>query len=122
MEQPKKIKIDDVEYVRADELPAVESPEGLRLCIIRTYSAGVFFGWVNYDAENTYSSVVLINSRRIHLWNGAFTLSAVAIDGISDDSRLSRIVPEQKVNRVIEMIPVSVRAGKQLRNFPVHGE
>ena len=42
-----------------------------RVCMVRTYSAGVFIGTV---AERDGKEVTLTNARRIWYWDGAATL------------------------------------------------
>lgn len=85
-------------------------------CIIRTYAAGVFFGEV---AEREGQELVLKNARRIWSWSGAFTLSAVAQDGIKS-GKLSRVEPEKLVLQVIEISPCSDEAIKQFEEAAAH--
>ena len=80
-------------------------------CIIRTYSAGVFFGT---PVAREGQDVVLKDARRIWSWSGAFTLSAVAQNGIKD-GRLSCVEPTKLVLQVIEITPCSESAAKQFR-------
>ena len=85
MSEPKTIKIDDVEYVRADSLnkPA-EKVDGMEYCIVRTYSAGVFAGYLK---SRKGKEAVLINSRGIWKWTGACGLSQLAKDGTASPKR-----------------------------------
>jgi len=104
--------IDGVKYVRSDEKSNVNLKDGLTLCIVRTYSAGVFIAWVDYDSCDFFNCK-LTDAIRIWKWAGAFTLSELAVNGTSEPSscRFSEVVvSEQKVNRVIEMIPVTDKA------------
>ena len=72
--------------------------------IIRTYSAGVFFGLLSEKAGN---EVILKNARRMWQWKAAksISLSGCAIYGISNDE--SRIAPavESIWLEAIEIIP-----------------
>lgn len=54
--------------------------------IIRTYSAGVHFG---YLARRDGKEVDLVKSRRIWRWHGANTLSEIALHGL--DEKASRV-------------------------------
>ena len=45
--------------------------EGMKYCIVRTYSAGVFAGYIEYRKDQ---EVVLREARRIWYWEGAATL------------------------------------------------
>lgn len=58
----------------------------LKPVIVRTYSAGVHFG---YLARRDGKEVDLIKSRRIWSWQGANTLSEIATIGF--DSKRSRV-------------------------------
>lgn len=111
MSKPETIKIDEVEYVRKDAVNEI-APEvdGLRYCVIRTYSAGVHIGYVKEFADKHPQHAVLINSRRLHQWSGACSLSQVAMDGVASDSRIAMEVPEIELTDVIEVIPCSVKA------------
>ena len=61
--------------------PASEKP-----VIVRTYSAGVHFG---YLARREGKEVDLVRSRRIWRWGGAWTLSEIATSGL--DARKSKV-------------------------------
>ncbi len=78
MSKPQSIKIDDVEYVRADTM----KPEldGMKYVICRTYSAGVFAGYL--ESRNG-QEVVMRNARRLWYWEGAASLSQLAMEGVS---------------------------------------
>ena len=64
--------------------------------------------------------VVLKNARRIWYWEGAFTLSAVATEGVSKSSKLSVEVPEILLTEAIEIIPCSEAASANLRTLKAH--
>ena len=52
--------------------------------------------------------MTLTNARRLWSWSGAFTLSAVATQGVDRaNSRISVAVPEILLTEGIEIIPVS---------------
>ena len=112
MLKSKIVIIDGDEYVKADEASNVKAKDGLVLCIVRAYSSGVFLAWVDYDSCDFFNCK-LTDAIRIWKWAGAFTLSELAVNGTSEPSscRFSEVmVAEQKVNRVIEMIPVTDKA------------
>ncbi len=46
MSKPETIKIDDVEYVRADANKIAPDLNGMKYSVVRTYSAGVHIGYV----------------------------------------------------------------------------
>lgn len=93
----------------------------MKKTIIRTYSAGVFFGEVTKQ-ENTPAGVIVTiqNCRRIWYWNGAASLSELAMSGVKrDDSKFSVVVPEMVVAGVIEIIPCTDKAVESIENVPV---
>lgn len=85
--------------------------------IIRTYSAGVHFGTL---AARDGKEVTLNNARRLWYWEGAFTLSAVAQNGVNKSSKLSVSVPEIILTEAIEIIPCSEAATANLRALEAH--
>lgn len=81
MSKPETITIDDVKYVRADSISnKAESLDGMKYCIVRTYSAGVFAGYIE---SRTGQEVVMRKARRLWYWEGAASLSQMAEEGTS---------------------------------------
>ena len=104
MSTPKTIKIDEVEYIRVDMIPATK-PTGPEV-LVRTFSAGVHIGTIK---ERKGKEVTLTNARRLWNWDGAFTLSAVATSGVDrKNSRISKPVSEIILTEAIEIIPITV--------------
>ena len=85
MNKPKTIKIDEVEYVRADSVnqPAKQL-DGMDYVIIRTFSAGVHAGYL--QSQNG-KEVELRNARRLWYWSGAASLSQLAAEGVKNPSK-----------------------------------
>ncbi len=120
MSKPKTLMIDDVQYVRADFVPKLaEEFEGMKYCVIRTYSAGVHIGYVKEFGKHHPQHVKLINSRRLHYWNKAASLSQVAMDGVGGESRIAMEIPEIELTDVIEVIPCSKGAEKFFKGAKV---
>lgn len=114
MSKPNSIRIDDIEYVRADQVAPRE--KGNRK-IIRTYSAGVFFG----ELVETSRSVdgqrgTVKNARRIWYWEGASSLSELAEKGTSkpDKCKFPLPVAEVELMNIIEVLSVSEAAAKSI--------
>lgn len=79
--------------------------------LIRTYSAGVHFGTL---VEKNGQEVHLSNARRLWSWQGALSLSEVAMKGIDvKNSKISVPVDEIILTQAIEIIPVN-----KLSNLP----
>ena len=81
--------------------------------IIRTYSAGVWFGVLD---EKSGNEVILKNARRMWRWWAveSISLSAVAIYGIQQNkSKISPAVPSVWLE-AIEIIPCSTEAANSI--------
>lgn len=93
-----------------------------KICLVRSYASGVHFGEVIDEFFTAAGKVVILkDSRRIHYWSGAASLTQIANDGIKnkDSSRLTQILPEIEVVNVCETIPISQKAIKQLESHPI---
>jgi hypothetical protein len=111
MTTPKTIKIDDVEYVRADEARQAATPlDGKPFVIIRSDRAGVFAGYLAYQ-DDAYSTAVLDRCIRLWRWTGC-SLSQVANDGVAGDgeNKFAMPVDGHKIHGVIETIPCTEKA------------
>ena len=87
--------------------------------LIRSYAAGVFFGTLVSEQFTLSGAVVVLeNSRRIHYWEGAASLSQVAQDGIKT-GRVAMVEPTKKVVNVIEITPLSEAAIANLEKQPI---
>lgn len=77
--------------------------------IIRTERAGVFFGKIK---ERNGNEVTLTNVRRLWYWDGAASLSQLAMEGVKRprNCKFTVVVPEMTVLGVIEIIPCSAVA------------
>jgi len=107
MAKPETIKIDDVEYVRADKKNLAPETDGMKYCVVRTYSAGVHIGYVRELGTKHPQYAKLINYRRLHYWDEAASLSQVAMEGVNSSSRIAVEIPEIELTDVIEVIPCS---------------
>lgn len=88
--------------------------------IIRTYSAGVFFGEVT-NQENTPAGVIVTikDCRRLWCWYGAASLSQLAQEGAAKSSKFTVTVPKMVVAGVIEIIPCTDKAVESINAVPV---
>lgn len=116
--KPETIMIDDQKYVRADTVKQLEEKlDGMERCIIRSYGAGVFFGYVKErKSELNGVNVILRHAKRIHYWDGACSLTQLAIDGTvaPKNCRITDAIDEQFIANVIEIIPLTKKASKNL--------
>lgn len=93
---------------------------GMRYVIARTYSAGVFAGYLASQSEDG-KRVVLCNARRIWEWHGAATLSQLAMDGTSkpDKCKFPCEVLRVELMEVIELLDVTEKARLSIKEVPV---
>ena len=86
-------------------------------CVVRTYSAGVWFGEI---VEKSGNEVIVKNARRMWQWWAAegISLSAVALHGIKHDkSRVAEAVPAVWLE-AIELITASDKAVSSIEGAP----
>ncbi len=112
MSKPTSIMIDEVKYIRADNVQLSEKTDGMKYCVIRTYSAGVHIGYVKEFGVKHTQHIILLNSRRLHTWSGAASLSQVAMDGVDKNSNIAMELPEIELTDVIEVITCSKKSAE----------
>lgn len=112
----KEITIDGIVYV-----PKEEKTEGMPYCMVRTYSAGVFAGYI--ESKNG-KEVVLRDARRIWYWAGAASLSQLATDGTSkpNECKFPCAVDSVTLTEVIEIIPITDKAKASIEEVPIWQE
>ena len=117
-----EVVINGVEYIRKDsvESPLVkaESLNGMDYVLVRTKDAGVFAG---YLFEKTAIEVVVKQARRIWFWDGAASLSQLAMDGTSKPSscKFPCEVGSITLSQWIEIIPCTNKAMKSIKGVPI---
>lgn len=111
-----KIKIDDVEYVRADAEPATDV-DGLEYVLVRTYSAGVFAGYLE---SRDGKEVRLVKARRLWRWYGASCLSQIAQEGVRDPAKCKFSCETPiTLTEAIEIIPITKAAQNSIAEVVV---
>ena len=85
--------------------------------IIRTYSAGVWFGTLEQKDRN---EVILRNARRMWQWwaKEGISLSSVSVNGIKHEKSKIAEPVEAVWLEAIEIIPCSDNAVKSIENAP----
>lgn len=117
-----EISINGVSYVpKNNEEHKAESLDGMVYSIVRTYTAGVFAGYV---ASRNGQEVVVKNARRLWYWDGAASLSQLAVDGVKKPKtcKFPCEVPSIELLQVIEIIPCSEKARKSIASVGVWQE
>lgn len=89
-----------------------------RVCMVRTYSAGVFLGTLK---SRDGKEVVLTDARRMWYWEGAASLSQLATTGTSKPQKCKFPAPVGEVflTEAIEIIPATEAAIASIAAVPV---
>jgi hypothetical protein len=108
----KTVTIDGVEYVRRTD------PKDTQHHIVRSRDAGVFAGTIE---SRDGSEVTLTDARRIWYWDGAATLSELAMKGTSKPKTCKFPAPVDRVVLlgVCEILDMSDEAWASISAVPV---
>lgn len=123
----KTIEINGEKYILAREVeqhkPATKK-KGMEYCIVRTYSAGVFAGYIDTKSKDMCQEVY--DARRLWRWWSEFTLSALAVHGGKEgkDSENKYTMPVDRIilKEIIEVIPCTAKAQKYIQEKPNYKE
>lgn len=90
----------------------------MKYVIVRTYSAGVFAG--ELESRNG-QEVILRNARRLWYWEGAASLSQLAVDGVSKPKGCKFPIEVDRVEllQAIEILDVTDKARASIAAVPV---
>ena len=117
-----KMIINGEEYIKASDVfePACRY-EDMEYCMVRTYSAGVFAGYVE---SRDGKEVVLRKARRIWSWEGAASLSQLATDGTSkpESCKFPCEVDKVILTEAIEIISITAKAQLSIQEVEVWQE
>ena len=82
--------------------------------IVRTYSAGVFAGEIE---SRKGQEVVLLNARRLWYWDGAASLSQLAMEGTSKpgNCKFPCEVDRVELLQAIEILDVTAKAKESIK-------
>lgn len=90
----------------------------MKYVIVRTYSAGVFAGYLK---ERNGQEVVLEKARRLWYWKGASSLSQLAMEGVKYPLECKFPVEVDRVEllQAIEILDVTKQAQASIAGVPV---
>lgn len=116
----KEIEINGTKYIRSDVTQQTKAKDldGKPYVIVRTYSAGVFAGYLD---SRKRKEIVLLNARRLWSWKGAASLSQMAMEGTSNPNgckfpcEVDRII----LTEAIEVIDCTEKARLSISEVPV---
>lgn len=85
--------------------------------IVRTYSAGVFAGYLK---TRNGKECVLVDAIRLWMWKGAASLSQLAMEGVScpNECKFAMPVTEIILTESIEIIQCTEKATKNIQQVP----
>lgn len=104
------ISINGVDYIPATQAKAMAfNVEGKPYQIVRTYSSGVFAGYIE---KRDGQEVVMKKARRLWYWDGAASLSQLAIDGPQkpENCKFPEEVETVTLMQVIEILDCTAKA------------
>ena len=116
-----EIQINDKIYVLKSSIKnssSAKTKKGLKYVLVRTYSAGVFTGYLKSRKDK---ESVLINARRLWYWNGASSLSQLAMEGTTkpQNCKFPCEVDEITLTETIEVIPMTEQARKSIAEVSI---
>ena len=96
----------------------VKENKNLPYVLVRTYSAGIFAGYLE---KRDGKEAVIRSARRIWYWEGAASLSQLAVDGTSkpEACKFPCEVDKIEVTEVIEILSVTEKAKKSIESVAV---
>ena len=112
-----KLIVNGIEYTKADLNPP-QKKEGMKYVIVRSYGAGVFAGWLE---KQEGKEVTLIGARRIWYWDGAASLSQLAMEGTKkpENCKFPCEVDSILLTDVCEILSVTDKAKKSISGVKI---
>lgn len=118
-----EIEINGEAYIKkGSENKIAYNSDGKKYQIVRTYSAGVFAGYVESEkTEGGSTQMVLRNARRLWSWAGAASLSELSTSGTAkpNDCKFPCVVDRVELKQVIEVLDVTEKAKKSIDGVKV---
>jgi hypothetical protein len=113
------ISINGIEYVPKSSIPqSALMRDGMKYQIVRTQSAGVFAGYV----ESVKGQVVVMrNARRLWYWQGAASLSQMAVTGTSKPElcQFPCVVDRVELLQAIELLDCTEAAKTSIESVKI---
>lgn len=110
-----EISINGVQYVpKGTATERADEQDGMKYVIVRTYSAGVFAGYL--ESRNG-QEVVMRAARRLWYWDGAASLSQLAMEGTKEpkNCKFPCEVDRIELTQAIEIIDCTKKAQKSIK-------
>ena len=117
-----ELEVNGVKYIRADSvtIAPAKSLDGMPYVIVRTYSAGVFAGYLKSKSVDR-KHVFLVNARRLWYWVGAASLSQLAMEGVKNpgDCKFPCEVNTVELTEVVEILTATAEAKASIDGVPI---
>src|SRR3990167_7744339 len=116
--QINEVIIDGIQYVKKDSFVKDESLEGMEYQIVRTYSSGVFAGYI--ESRNG-KEVKIKKARRLWYWDGASSLSQLAMEGVKkpENCKFPCEVDSILLLEAIEILDCTEKAKQSIADVPI---
>jgi len=117
-----EIEINGIVYVPKSEVSKhASNKEGLKMVMVRTYSAGVHYGFLKKrDSTLAGIEVELIEARRVWQWSGAASLSQLAMEGTNNVNGCKMPCTVDVIELLaIEIIQMTAKSLKSLNSVPI---
>ena len=114
------ISINGVEYVPKNGIQQeqAEKLDGMKYVIVRSYSAGVFAGYLE---KRSGREVTLRKARRLWYWDGAASLSQLAMEGVNkpENCKFPCEVDKIEILESTEISDVTKKAEKSIEGVKI---
>jgi len=115
-----EIEINGESYVKKSSIKDSSVPvkDGMKYVIVRTHSAGVFAGFLE---SRVGQEVVMRQARRIFYWDGAASLSQLAINGTTkpQNCKFPEEVDRVELLQAIEILDCTPAAKKSIESVGI---
>lgn len=115
-----EIEINGESYVKKSSIKDSSVPvkDGMKYVIVRTHSAGVFAGFLE---SRVGQEVVMRQARRIFYWDGAASLSQLAINGTTkpQNCKFPEAVDRVELLQAIEILDCTPAAKKSIESVGI---
>jgi hypothetical protein len=117
-----EIEVNGIKYIPKDSANVEKLAtdiNGLKAVLVRGKYAGVHFGYLKKEEFTLSGKVVtLLNTRRVWYWDGAASLSQMALEGVSkpQNCKFSVQIESNEIVEVVETIPLTEKALRNLYN------
>ena len=114
----KEVTLDGIVYVPKNQYTTSSEVDGMKYCIVRARSAGVFAGYL--ESRNGQEAVIQ-HARRLWYLDGAASILQLAMSGTSKPNQcnFSMEVNRITVMEVIEIIECTVAGMESIRGVKV---